>query len=191
MGTATVLMFTVWALTREALETPMGDYEVRQGDIFLSDQKYDEALERFTAALKVMPDHRGALMGLGIAYMQSGRLAEAEAEFTYLIGFLTKTLEPDDLTGIGTLASAYTNRGILYDRTQRYEKALADYISALKVDPETVEGPGVIARVLYATPNPATVRKRAIYLQKQLALPEERRFLRLPEKDDDQRMYKP
>jgi len=191
MGLATVVMFTAWAITREAVEPSFGDYEVRQGDIFLSDKKYDEALERFTAALEIMPDHRGALMGRGIAYMQSGRIAEAEAEFTYLIGFLTKTLEPDDLTGIGTLASAYTNRGILYDRTGRYEKALADYINALKTDPETVKGPGVIAKILYATPNPATVRKRAIYLQKQLALPEEKRLLRLPEKDDDQRMYKP
>ncbi|PPR23473.1 MAG: hypothetical protein CFH40_01064 [Alphaproteobacteria bacterium MarineAlpha10_Bin3] len=191
MGAATVVMFAVWAFTRQAVETPLGDYEVRQGDIFLSDEKYDGALERFTAALVIMPDHRGALMGRGIAYMQSGRIAEAEAEFTYLIGFLIKSLEPDDLTGIGTLASAYTNRGILYDRTGRYQKALGDYIDALKTDAETVEGPGLIARVLYATPNPATVRKRAIYLQKQLALPPEKRFLRLPEKDDDQRMYKP
>lgn len=191
MGTATVVMFAVWAFTREAVETPFGDYEVRQGDIFLSDQKYDKALERFSAALTIMPDHRGALMGRGIAYMQSDQIAEAEAEFTYLIAFLTKTLVPDDLTGIGTLASAYTNRGILYDRTGRYAQALADYISALKTDSETVAGPGLISRVLYATPDPATVRKRAIYLQKQLALPEEKRLLRLPEKDDDQRMYKP
>ena len=191
MGVATVVMFTVWAFTRFAVETPLGDYEVRQGDIFLSDEKYDEALERFSAALKVMPDHRGALMGRGIAFMQSGKLADAEAEFTYLISFLNKTLEPDDLTGIGTLASAYTNRGILYDRTGKYKKALADYVKALKTDEETVEGPGVISRVLYATPNPATVRKRAIYLEKQLALPKAERLMRLPEKDDDQRMYKP
>jgi len=191
MGTATVVMFTFWAFTREAVETPMGDYEVRQGDIFLSDKKYVKALERFDAALKVMPDHRGALMGRGIAYMQSGRVAEAEAEFTYLINFLKKTLVPDDLTGVGTLASAYTNRGILYDRTGKYKKALYDYANALRTDEETVEGPGVIAKVLYATPNPATVRKRATYLEKQLKLPPEKRLLRVPEQDNDQRMYKP
>jgi tetratricopeptide (TPR) repeat protein len=191
MGIATVVMFTFWAFTREALETPMGDYEVRQGDIFLSDKKYDKALERFDAALKVMPDHRGALMGRGISYMQSGRIAEAEAEFTYLINFLKRTLVPDDLTGVGTLASAYTNRGILYDRTGRYKKALYDYANALRTDEETVEGPGTISNVLYATPNPATVRKRATYLEKQLALPPEKRLLRVPKLDNDQRMYKP
>ena len=191
MGIATVVMFTFWAFTREAIETPMGDYEVRQGDIFLSDKKYDKALERFDAALKVMPDHRGALMGRGISYMQSGRIAEAEAEFTYLINFLKRTLVPDDLTGVGTLASAYTNRGILYDRTGRYKKALYDYANALRTDEETVEGPGTISNVLYATPNPATVRKRATYLEKQLALPPEKRLLRVPKLDNDQRMYKP
>ena len=191
MGTATVVMFIFWAFTREAVETPVGDYEVRQGDIFLSDKKYDKAIERFGAALNISPDHRGALMGRGIAYMQMGKTAEAEAEFTYLIRFLKKTLVPDDLTGIGTLAAAYTNRGILYDRTGRYKKALYDYANALRTDEETVEGTGTISNVLYAKTNPATVRKRATYLEKQLALPPEKRLLRVPEKDKDQRMYKP
>ena len=183
--------FTLWAVTGSYLQSPPGDYEVRQGDIFLGDGKHDKALERFNAALAVSPDHRGALMGRALVFLQAGRPTEAEAEFTYLIKYLQENLEPDDVTGFGVFAGAYTNRGILYDRTGRYEKALQDYIQALKIDEGAIDGPSLIDKVIYGTPRPATVRQRAIYLQKQLALPEGQRVLRIPEKDSEQRMYKP
>ena len=73
----------------------------------------------------------------------------------------------------------------------RYEKAVADYIEALKIDEGAVDGPSLIDKVVYGTPRPATVRQRAIYLSEQFALPEHERILRIPEKDAEQRMYKP
>ena len=191
MGVATFVMFTFWAVLKSYVKTPPGDYEVRQGDILLGDAKYDSAIERFNAALAVSPDHRGAVMGRALAYLQSARYVEAEAEFTYLIKYLQRNLESDDITGIAVYAAAYGNRGILYDRTGRYEEALADYIQALNIDEGAIEGPGLIDRVIYGTPRPATVRQRAIYLTKQLALPEGQRVLRKPEKDAEQRIYKP
>jgi tetratricopeptide (TPR) repeat protein len=191
MAIATFAMFSFWAVLKVYVRTPDGDYEVRQGDVLLGDGEYDAALERFTAALAVSPDHRGALMGRALAYLQTERYAEGEAEFTYLIKYLEKTLEPDDITGVAVLAGAYGNRGILYDRTGRYEKALADYIEALKVDEGAIDGPGIVDKIIYGSPRPATVRQRAIYLTKQLALPADQRVLRMPEKDAEQRMYKP
>jgi tetratricopeptide (TPR) repeat protein len=191
MGVATFAMFTFWAVLKSYVNAPSGDYEVRQGDILLGDSEYDAAMERFNAALAVSPDHRGALMGRALVLLQTARYTEAEAEFTYLIKYLQGSLEPDDITGIAVYAAAHTNRGILYDRTGRYEKALADYASALKIDEGAVSGPGLVDRVIYGTPRPATVRQRAIYLTKQLALPEDQRVLRIPEKDAEQRIYKP
>ena len=184
-------MFTLWAVVRGSLDTEPGDYEVRQGDILLGEEKYDEALERFAAALAEQPDHRGALMGRAIAFVQTGRDVEAEAELTYLIDTLTQTVASDDATGIAVLAGAYANRGILHDRAGRYEKALADYIEALKIDEGAVSGPGVIDKILYGTPRPSTVRKRAEHLTKQFALPEAERLFRVPELDAQQRMHKP
>ncbi len=78
MAIATFVMFTIWAVVRQFVEAPAGDYEVRQGDILLGDKEYDKALERFTVALEVAPDHRGALMGRAIALLESGRYDEAE-----------------------------------------------------------------------------------------------------------------
>lgn len=191
MAFATFGMFSLWAVLKTYTQAPPGDYEVRQGDILLGDRKFDEAIGRFDAALKAAPDHRGALMGRALAYLESNRYPEAEAEFTYLINYLRDNLAADDITGYGVYAAAYSNRGILYDRTGRYEQALADYKQALKIDPGAVEGPGIVDKILYGISQPATVRDRAIYLQQQLALPPEKRLLRLPEEDEKQRMYKP
>jgi tetratricopeptide (TPR) repeat protein len=191
MAIATFVMFTIWAVVRQFVEAPSGDYEVRQGDILLGDKEYDQALERFTAALEVAPDHRGALMGRAITLLESERYDEAEAEFTYLIDYLTANVAPDDATGVAVLAGAYANRGILYDRTERYAKALEDYARALKIDEGAVEGPDLVHKILYVRPRPATVRKRAEYLRQQLALPEAERLMRVPEIDSEQRMHKP
>jgi tetratricopeptide (TPR) repeat protein len=185
-------LVVLWSLLKPYLfDAPPGDYEVRQGDILLTDGKYDAAIERFDAALAVSPDHRGALMGKGIAYLQSDRPAQAEAVFTHLIDMLPRTLAADDATGRGVLSGAYANRGILHDRLGRYEAALADYEQALAIDPEAVEGPGLLHRILYGDARPAAVRQRAAYLQRQLALPESERVMRVPELDERQRMYKP
>ncbi|MBK8907818.1 MAG: tetratricopeptide repeat protein [Rhodospirillales bacterium] len=169
---------------------PTGDFEVRQGDILLSDKKYDEALERFDAALMISPDHRGALMGRALVFLQTGQDAEAEAALTGLIDGLSTTLEPDDATGRGALAAAYANRGILYDRMGEFEKALANYILALRVDAEAVSGPDIFDKILYEA-RPSSIEARAKYLDEQLQLPEDQRILRVPEIDARQRMHKP
>ena len=187
----TVTLFVVWGVLRYVADSPPGDYQVRQGDILLGDGKFEEALRRFDDALEKSPGHRGAMMGRAIAFLQSGRHEEAEAAFTELIGVLGRTLQVDDPTGWGVLTAAHANRGILHDRAGRQVEALADYRVALAIDAEAVSGPGLIDRVLYGMPDAATVRKRADYLARQLALPEGERVLTRPEIDARQRMHKP
>lgn len=191
MAIATFIMFTVWTIRSMIEQTPDGDYEVRQGDIFLSDGEYDKAIERFNAAMRVQPNHRGAWMGRAIAYLQQGRVKEAEAEFTAIIAFLRDTLEPDDQTGYGALSAAYANRGIIKDRQGRYQEALDDYVLSVRTDADLGEGPGVIARILYYDRKPSSVIDRAKYIYEQLQKPEGERLMRVPEMDAKQRMYKP
>ncbi len=190
-GLATLVLFTGWGALRQFVQAPPGDFETRQGDILLGDGKYAKALERFDEALAANPEHRGAMMGRAIALMQEGRTDNAEAAYTALIAFQEKHLDADDPTGRGLLAAAFANRGILHDRHGRPEQALADYRRALAIDAEAVSGPGLVDRVLYGTPTPATVAKRADYLESQLKLPPEQRVLSRPEIDAGQRMHKP
>lgn len=191
MGVALLVLIAVLAILPEFTSRPLGDYEARVGDIRLKDKKYDEALAAFDEALKKSPNHRGAMMGRALVFIRTKQNGKAVAELTALIAFLTKTLEKDDPTGRATLAAAYANRGIVHDREGRYKKALEDYVMALKTDEETVSGPGLIDKILYGTPRPSNVRKRAQYIHEQLKLPPEKRLMRVPEIDAKQRMHKP
>ena len=168
-----------------------GDLDTELGVQRLEDGKHDEALDHFAKALAEQPDHRGALMGRALVFIQAERYEDAIAELTYLIDFLNRTLTPDDSTGRGVLAAAFANRGIVFDRTAQYERAFEDYVAALRTDEGAVDEPGVIHKVLYGIPNPSSVRKRAAYLQRQLKLPPEQRLMRVPELDAKQRMRKP
>jgi tetratricopeptide (TPR) repeat protein len=168
-----------------------GDYYVRKGDIRLGEGKFDEALENFDLALAEAPDHRGAVMGRAVVFTQTERYNEAIAEYEHLIRFLEDTLEADDRTGLGTLAAAYANRGIVYDRLGNYQAALDSYIEALRTDAGAVSGPDVVHKILYGSEDVSSVRKRAQYIYEQLQLPEDQRLLRIPEIDDKQRMFKP
>jgi tetratricopeptide (TPR) repeat protein len=190
-GIATFVMFSLWAVMQMYFNEQPGDYYTREGDIRLSEGAYEEAMESFNRALREMPNHRGALMGRALVYIQTKRHGEAISELTHLIAYLKKSMDLKDPTGRAALAAAYANRGIVHDRTEKYEKALADYIKALETDQGALSGPGLVDKIIYGTPNPATVRDRAIYIKKQLALPEIERRLRAPHIDQKQRMHKP
>lgn len=168
-----------------------GDFNTELGDNRLSDGKYAEALDFFNKALDEVPGHRGALMGRAIAFIQMKRYPEALDELTFLIDRVRGTVKPDDETTRGLLASAYANRGIVRDLQGKYEMALKDYVRALNVDADAVDEPGVINKVLYADPNPSSVRKRAQYIYEQLQKPEKERLMRVPKIDAGQRMHKP
>jgi len=63
-----------------------------------------------------------------LVFISQKKYLEANEELTNLINFLVKNVKKDDKTGIGTLAAAYANRGIIKDRNINYEEALQDYI---------------------------------------------------------------
>ena len=137
------------------------------------------------------PDHRGALMGRALVFIQTDRHDDAIAELSYLIDFSNRTLSADDSTGRGVLAAAYANRGIVHDRAGHHEQAFVDYVAALRTDEESIDEPSWIHKVLCGIPNPSSVRKRAAYLQEQFKLPPEQRLLRVPAIDTRQQMRKP
>ncbi len=187
----TFVMFTVWALVRSFMNRPPGDYETEVCDIRLKDKKYDEAVEAADIALKKMPNHRGAIMCKALVYISQKQYREASDQLDYLINFLEKNLEDDDKTGIGTLAAAYANRGIIKDRKEDYEGALKDYVKALGIDYESVAGPGLGTVILNYKFKSSSVKERALYLNEQLQLPENERILKIEELDEGQVMHKP
>ena len=191
MAILTFVMFTIWGFVRSFMDRPPGDYETEVCDIRLKDKKYDEALEAANKALSKTSDHRGAIMCKALVFISKKKYVEADKVLSDLIIFLEKTLEDDDKTGIGTLAAAYANRGIIKDRNKNYEEALKDYVKALGIDHESVAGPGLGTIILNYKFKSSSVKERALYLNEQLQLPEEERVLSIKELDEGQVMHKP
>ena len=191
MAILTFVMFTVWALVRSFMNRPPGDYETEVCDIRLKDKLYDQALQAANTALEKSPDHRGAIMCKALVFISQKMYLEATEELNYLINFLEKTVKDDDPTGIGTLAAAYANRGIIKDRKKDYQGALQDYLKALGIDHEAVAGPGLGTVILNYKFKSSSVKERALYLNEQLQLPESERVLRIQELDEGQVMHKP
>ena len=191
MAILTFVMFTIWGFVRSFMDRPPGDYETEVCDIRLKDKKYDQALEAANKALDKTPNHRGAMMCKALVFISEKKYIEADKVLTNLIFFLEKNLEDDDKTGIGTLAAAYANRGIIKDRNKNYEGALKDYAKALGIDHEAVAGPGLGTIILNYKFKSSSVRERALYLNEQLQLPEEERVLSIEELDAGQVMHKP
>ena len=187
----TFVMFTVWALVRSFMNRPPGDYETEVCDMRLKDKLYDQALQAANTALEKSPDHRGAIMCKALVFISQKMYLEATEELNYLINFLEKTVEDDDPTGIGTLAAAYANRGIIKDRKKDYQGALQDYLKALGIDHEAVAGPGLGTVILNYKFKSSSVKERALYLNEQLQLPEDERILSIKELDEGQVMHKP
>ena len=191
MAILTFVMFTVWALVRSFMNRPPGDYETEVCDIRLKDKLYDQALQAANIALEKSPDHRGAIMCKALVFISQKMYLEATEELNYLINFLKKTVKDDDLTGVGTLAAAYANRGIIKDRKKDYQGALQDYLKALGIDHKAVAGPGLGTVILNYKFKSSSVKERALYLNEQLQLPESERVLRIKELDEGQVMHKP
>jgi len=191
MAILTFVMFTIWGFVRSFMNRPAGDYETEVCDIRLKDKKYDQALEAANKALDKTPNHRGAMMCKALVFISEKKYIEADKVLTNLIVFLEKNLEDDDKTGIGTLAAAYANRGIIKDRNKNYEGALKDYAKALGIDHEAVAGPGLGTIILNYKFKSSSVRERALYLNEQLQLPEDERVLSIEELDAGQVMHKP
>ena len=191
MAILTFVMFTVWALVRSFMNRPPGDYETEVCDMRLKDKLYDQALRAANTALEKTPDHRGAIMCKALVFISQKMYLEATEELNYLINFLEKTVKDDDLTGVGTLAAAYANRGIIKDRKKDYQGALQDYLKALGIDHKAVAGPGLGTVILNYKFKSSSVKERALYLNEQLQLPESERVLKIQELDEGQVMHKP
>ncbi|UCH81623.1 MAG: tetratricopeptide repeat protein [Nitrospiraceae bacterium] len=179
IGLTILFAFAYFFFQYNRIENTPGENTYRLANKHLEDGNYEEALRTFDDVLAQYPDYKEAHLGRAITLMQMGALEDSRPSFD-------KAIELD-----ADFAQAYANRGILNDRTGNYEEAVTDYKKAITLNPELTEGPGYLWRFLHnVSERPPTIADRAVYIEAELKKPEAERLLRVPELDEQQRMYK-
>lgn len=96
----------------------------RQGYNLYQDDKFHEAINKYTRAIDLNPFYVHAYNNRGLVKYKLGDDTEAIADYSRAI-----KLDPDD-------ATFYNNRGIVKAHLKDYEGAIADFDKALDIDPE-------------------------------------------------------
>jgi len=174
------LIWVGWSMYDGFLEESVpGAHSVQAAAKLLEDGQNEDALREYESQLKDNPENVYAMRGKAQALMQMGKNVLA-------LNTYNDAIRREQQFGV-----TYANRGILRDRMGDYKGALADYEMALKLAPETAEGPGMLTRFLRKQADkPPTIAERANYLREQLAKPVTERLLQVPEQDAKQRPYK-
>lgn len=105
------------------LEAILANTHCHQGESFLSDERYDEALAEFQKAIDSEPDHARVYFGRGHVYQRTKRYTNAITAFQQAI-----QLKPN-------YKEAYHELGTAYFKSGDNSKAEAAAQKALRIDP--------------------------------------------------------
>jgi tetratricopeptide (TPR) repeat protein len=89
--------------------------------------RIDEAIAKYSEALRLKPDFPEAHLNLGVALARQGRIDEAIAQYSRAL-----RLKPDFL-------EAHLNLGVALARQGRIDEAIAQYSQALRIKPDYPE----------------------------------------------------
>jgi tetratricopeptide (TPR) repeat protein len=89
------------------------------GDIYLRSDKFNEAVQHYVYALKIVPDLEGAIANLAITYQKMGSYDKAILSFNHLLKLDIK--HPNVI---------YYNLGNIYEKTGQPDKARENYLLA-------------------------------------------------------------
>jgi len=129
---------------------------------YLKEGNYEEAKKKFFFALTMQPDFPIVYSGLGYLYFVQNRFLEAEKFYSYAansyINLLQKAEEYRSFPEVKEtikfdLANTYNNLGVVYERLNRENDALATYQKALEYNPRNVDAQFNIAVVYWKRNN--------------------------------------
>ncbi len=155
-----------------------GELAYHAGNTYFQDKQYQKAKASYLEALQENPNLAAAYSGLANTMVQTKQFDDA-------LRFIEEAIELNPKFG-----GYYAIRGIIHDHSERYKQAMADYEKALLLYPDVKKGMGWIDRFFNKLEDaPPTVAERLSYLKAQMALPKEKRVLRVPGRDAKQIPY--
>ena len=95
-----------------------------RGGAYLDQDQFDQAIQDYSAAIRLKPDFAQAFNNRGNAYDDAGKADQALLDYDEAL-----RLDPD-------FSKALSNRGLLYDARGEHARAIQDYDQALRLDPK-------------------------------------------------------
>ncbi len=116
-------------LTRAIQASPgTGNLYYWRADTLVHLGRYDEAIQDYTKALELMPEHRASMLGRGVAWLWKEQWEVALNDLTAVL---------DSSADVDTLAAwAHRARGVAHAAMGRPADAIADYEAYLSAAPE-------------------------------------------------------
>ena len=115
-------------------EPSLAEAAYNRGNDYLLAGNYDSAIQAFTEAIRLNPNHADAYNSRGLAYWnKSDRFVFADkGEYDRAIQDFDQAirLNPND-------ADIYANRGRVYHRKRELDRAIRDYDQAIRLDPNS------------------------------------------------------
>ena len=132
---------TLWA---HALTVDADDDTAHRllADALLKEGRREEAIDHYSAALRIRPSNADAHNGLGLALAGQGKYGQAIAEYAE-----AERLKP-------LLVDAHVNMGLALAAQQKLGPAIDEYNIALRIDPDFVNGRLSLALALAHTGRP-------------------------------------
>ncbi len=131
---------------------------------YVADQRYQDAVTQYDEVLKAVPDHHGALLGLGNAYLLLKDDANATKNFERLVAVAKGG---EQAIADPQLEEAYYRLGDIAMRGGQNEKAIELFTSALRINRTDADAMNLLGTALVAT---GKAKDAIPVLQKAIAL---------------------
>ncbi len=115
---------------------------------YLQAERFQDAVTQYAEVLKVVPDHHGALLARGNAYLLLKDDASATKDFEALVAIAK---EGEAANADPQLEEAYFRLGEIAFRAGRYEDAIASLAAALKINRTDADAMNVLGAALVQT----------------------------------------
>ena len=100
------------------------DIYFRLGNVYVAQNRLDEAIRQYREAIRLKPDYAEAHNNLGAAFLNKGQTAEAIGQFKEAL-----RLKPDDAQAHNNLGAALLNQG-------RTDEAISQFQEAIRLKPD-------------------------------------------------------
>jgi tetratricopeptide (TPR) repeat protein len=158
----TVAECSVFTVTKVELDIALGDMNdairlnsnesawfINRGLLWNDKQNYDQAIADYGEAIRLDPKNGTAYHNRGNAWRSKKEYDNAITDYGQALTlqdpneklgvlFKTETTGGDSVAMVSSRASTLSNRGLVWEAKREYDKALADYEEAIRLDPKFV-----------------------------------------------------